>query len=116
MFSDESGECRFDAYDVPLSLKSAAPPAAPFYTSAPMQATSYAFLRVPAGWFGELHPTPNPRLVICLSGSLRFVGSDGASRTLNAGDRLMDVNTTGKGHTTEVLSDVPAEVVIVRLD
>jgi hypothetical protein len=100
----------------PCPCKKAAPPAAPFYISAQMDATSYTFFRVLPGWVGDLHPTPNPRLVICLSGSLRFVGSDSESHTLQAGGMLMDVNTTGKGHVTEVISEIPAEGIIIRLD
>ena len=94
MYSDASGECRFDTYEVPLTLQDAAPPAAPFYIANPV----------------------GPRLVICLSGSLRFVGSKGAFCILRAGDRLLDVNTTGDGHVTEVVSDAPVEGIIIRLD
>lgn len=116
MYSDAEGECRFDSYDVPLTLQEAAPPAAPFYTAAPVDATRYIFFRIPPGWVGDLHPTPNPRLVICLSGSLRFLGSGGTFHTLRAGDRLLDVNTSGKGHITEVMSNIPVEGIIIRLD
>jgi hypothetical protein len=116
MYSDADGECRFDFYDVPLALQHAAPPAAPFYTAAPVAATCYIFFHIPSGWVGDLHPTPNQRLVICLSGSLRFLGSDGTSHTLRAGDRLLDVNITGRGHVTEVISDIPVQGIIIRLD
>jgi hypothetical protein len=51
MYSDAEGECRFDSYDVLLTLQDVAPLAAPFCTSD------------------------------CLSGSLRFVESGGASGT-----------------------------------
>ena len=97
-------------------MQDAAPPAAPFYTANPFDATRYIFFRIPPGWVGDLHPTPNPRLVICLSGSLRFVGSKGAFCILRAGDRLLDVNTTGDGHVTEVVSDDPVDGIIIRLD
>jgi len=42
MYSDEAGECRFDAYDVLLSLQEAAP----FFIAAQMDATSYTFFRI----------------------------------------------------------------------
>ena len=54
--------------------------------------------------------------MICLSGLLRFTGSDGQSRTIGAGERLMDLNTEGEGHTTEVVSDIAVEGIIIRLD
>ena len=99
MYSDASGECRFDTYEVPLTLQDAAPPAAPFYIANPVDATRYIFFRIPPGWVGDLHPTPNPTFCI-----------------LRAGDRLLDVNTTGDGHVTEVVSDDPVEGIIIRLD
>jgi hypothetical protein len=54
--------------------------------------------------------------VICLGGALRFIGSTGDTLTLHPGDRMMDMNTTGKGHATEVVSKVPAEGIIIRVD
>jgi hypothetical protein len=65
---------------------------------------------------GAQHPTPNYRLVICLAGELRFIGSAGETLTLKPGDRMMDMNTTGKGHATEVASAGPVEGLIVRVD
>src|SRR5262249_11487636 len=77
MYTDEAGDCRFDSYEMDLTLHDHAPPAAPFLTTEPEQATKYIFFRIPPGWIGAQHPTPNYRLVICLAGSLRFIGSTG---------------------------------------
>ena len=53
--------------------------------------------------------------IICLAGALTFIGSTGEALTLHPGDRMMDMNTTGKGHTTEVVSEEPAEGIIIRV-
>ena len=116
LYSDSAGDSRFDSYDVALELHDHAPPAAPFFTADPVSATRYVFFRIPPGWKGAEHVTPNPRLVICLKGELRFIGRTGETLTLRPGDRMMDVNTTGKGHATEVVSTEPAEGIIIRLD
>jgi hypothetical protein len=116
LYSDTHGDSRFDTHGVTLGLHDHAPPAAPFYTAEPVTATRYIFFRVPPGWVGAEHVTPNPRLVICLSGALRFIGSTGESLTLRAGERMLDLNVTGKGHATEVVSEGPAEGIIIRLD
>jgi hypothetical protein len=79
-------------------------------------ATKYVFFRLPSGWVGAQHSTPNYRLVICLAGVLRFIGSTGEALTLRPGDRMMDTNTSGKGHATEVLSSEPVEGIIIRID
>ena len=113
LYTDNNGESRFGSFDVPLSLHDHAPPAAPFLMAEPETATRYLFFRIPPGWNGAQHTTPNYRLVVCLSGALRCIGSTGETLTLHPGDRLMDMNTTGKGHSTEVVSSEPAEGLIV---
>ena len=116
LYTDEAGESRFDSYEVPLSLHDHAPPAAPFLLSEPSVATKYIFFQIPPGWVGAQHPTPNDRLVICLSGMLKFIGSTGETLILRAGARMMDMNTTGKGHATEVASAEPVDGIIIRVD
>lgn len=116
MYTDEVGDSRFDSYSVALTLHDHAPPAAPFFTAEAETATQYILFRIPPGWAGGQHPTPNYRLVICLAGVLRFIGSTGETLTLRPGDRMMDMNTTGKGHRTEVVSEEPVEGIIIRVD
>ena len=116
LFTDAGGDSRFDTYEIELELHDHAPPAAPFFTSASEPATGYVFFRLPAGWFGDQHTTPNNRLVVCLSGAVKFIGSTGESLVLRPGDRMMDMNTTGKGHATQVVSDGPVEGIIIRTD
>jgi hypothetical protein len=116
LYTDENGDSRVDSYDVPMTLHDHAPPAAPFLTTEPEEATKYILFRIPPGWNGGQHVTPNYRLVICLAGALRFIGSAGDTLTLRPGDRMMDMNTTGKGHATEVVSEEPAEGIIIRVD
>ena len=74
------------------------------------------FFRLPSKWYGEQHPTPFKCLVVCLSGSFKFIGSAGEELIMRAGDRVLDLNTTGKGHATAVMSDEPAEGLIVRFE
>jgi hypothetical protein len=51
-----------------------------------------------------------------LFGALKFIGSTGETLILRAGDRMMDMNTTGKGHATDVVSAEPVEGIIIRVD
>jgi hypothetical protein len=116
MFSDDDGEGRFDQTQLPLTVKEYAPPAAPVTVGEPMQVGRCVFLRMPPGWFGEQHPTPHKQLIVCLSGSVRFTGGGGATHVLRPGESLIDANTTGPGHTSEVVSDVPFEGYLISLD
>lgn len=115
MYTDASGDSRFDTCEIPLILRDHAPPAAPIFTAEPTASTRYLFFRLPPRWFGEQHPTPYKCLVICLSGRFRFIGSAGDELIMRPGDRVLDLNTTGKGHATEVLSDATVDGLIVRL-
>jgi hypothetical protein len=116
LYTDEPGDSRFDTYDVAMALHDHAPPAAPFLMTEPEAATKFILFRIPPGWNCGQHVTLNYRLVICLAGALRFIGSTGDTLTLHPGDRMMDMNTTEKGHATEVVSKEPAEGIIIRVD
>ena len=60
-----------------------------------------------------LHPLPERRLIIHLSGEVEITTSDGAKQLFRAGDvRLME-DTTGKGHAHVDLS--PSEAVYILL-
>jgi hypothetical protein len=115
LYTDDAGESRFGRYDVYMELHDHAPPAAPFLLSEAVPSSDYIMFRLPAGWVGDQHTTPDCRLVICLTGAIKFVGSTGDTLVLHPGDRMMDMNTTGKGHTTEVMSVKDAEGIIIRI-
>jgi hypothetical protein len=115
MFSDAAGKCQFDQIDIPLEMKEYAPPAAPVAVSTPMQTGQCVFMRIPPGFVGVQHPTPRKQLVVCVSGVARFRGSDGETYVLRAGESLIDANTEGAGHMSEVISDVPFEAYLITL-
>jgi quercetin dioxygenase-like cupin family protein len=112
---DEAGETSFDAYKVQQTLKDFAPPARPFFVSDVERATGYVMIHLPVGWVGEPHPSPRRQIVFCLSGSLTITTSDGDSRSFEAGGAYLLEDTSGKGHKSEVTSDIPVSAVIVQL-
>ncbi len=61
-----------------------------------------------------LHPLPERRLIIHLSGEVEITTSDGAKQMFRAGDvRLMD-DTTGKGHAHVDLSPSAAVYILLK--
>jgi hypothetical protein len=52
---------------------------------------------------------------VCVSGAARFRGSDEATHVLRAGESLIDANTEGPGHVSEIISDVPFEAYLIAL-
>ena len=115
MFSDAAGECRFDQTDIPLVMKEYAPPAAPVTVSTPIETGQCVFMRIPPGFIGVQHPSPQKQLVVCVSGVARFRGSDEATHVLLPGESLIDANTEGLGHVSEIISDVPFEAFLIAL-
>src|SRR5215471_11344091 len=65
---------------------------------------------------GQYHTRHQPRMMaFSLSGCTRVTASSGESHTFVAGDCLLLDDTSGKGHSTEVISDLPARWVFIRL-
>jgi len=115
LFVDSSGVSRFDGGEIARELREFAPPAAPLYASSVEAATGFAVLRLPVGWYGEKHPSPKRQILFCLAGAARVVPDVGDPRVVAAGEAWLMEDTHGAGHTTEVISDVPFDAVVVQL-
>ena len=116
LYTDEAGDSRFETVEFELTAQKYAPPAAPLLVSQPQASTAYFFARLEPGWVGAQHPTPARQLITLLAGAVRFEGSTGEEHVLKAGETMLDENTTGKGHKTEVVSSDAAEGVMIRLE
>ena len=112
--ADNAGESRFDEVEVQLAMLDFAPPAAPLLVSASEAASGYVLIRLPAGWVGEAHPSPDRQVLFCLKGSMDVFTSTGETRRISAGDIWLMADTSGKGHRTVVI-DGPVDAAIVRL-
>jgi quercetin dioxygenase-like cupin family protein len=110
---DRAGESHFDEFEVARSLTKFAPPALPFFVSEVAEASGYVVVRIPAGWKGELHPSPHRQILFCWSGTLKVTATDGSVRTVTSGDVWLMEDTRGKGHWSEVPSEVPFDAVII---
>ena len=118
LYADALGESRFETTTMPMMLKEFAPPAAPLHVSDPQPAPAqyYVILEVGAKWGGAVpHPSPARMMAFSLSGCARVTTSSGESHTFVAGDCLLHDDTSGKRHSTEVISDLPARWVFIRL-
>jgi hypothetical protein len=111
-----SGESSFADAELDRSLNAFAPPAVPFYTSAIEEAAGYTAIRIPVGWIGQLHRSPYRQMLFCCAGALKVTATDGSVRTVKAGDAWLMADNHGKGHQSEVVSDVPFDAVIIILD
>jgi hypothetical protein len=115
LVSDDDGASHVNEIDVPLETVTYAPPAPPFHLSAPLAASRALLSVMPAGWFGDWHPSPVRQLYLALSGELEVIVSDGARLLVRPGDVVLVEDTEGQGHTTRVLGDEPARGVFIHL-
>jgi len=115
IFSDPEGCSHFETQTIDLESKNYAPPAPSLYTSAVEPAINSVFLELPVGWFGDWHPTPVRQWLILMTGECEFEAGDGALRRRKAGEVVMLDDTTGKGHRTKVLGDVPVRIAAIHL-
>lgn len=115
LVADADGGSHFEAVDVPVTLQDFAPPAQPFFVSALQPASQCGFLHLPAGWYGEMHPSPIRMWIFVLAGEMLFEAANGDQRRVGIGDALLLEDTTGRGHVSRVLGEAAVTLAVVRL-
>lgn len=81
----------------------------------PQAAAHIVFGQFPVGTFIDWHPAPRRQYVIILAGQLEIGLGDGTLRRFGPGDARLVEDTTGKGHTTRVVSTEPVLTAVIPL-
>ena len=115
LFADDSGESHFDDIEIEFTATDYVSSAAPLDFSPRVPASEVAFMRAPAGWSSDFHVSSARNMFVVLSGEWEVTASDGESRHFAVGSALLVEDTTGKGHSSRVLSDTESVAVIVPL-
>ena len=115
LYATEDGESHFEHVEIDLVLSEYAPPAPPLELSTMTAATEYGFMQAPAGWSSDWHPSPARNLFVVLRGEWEVTASDGESRRFGVGSVLLVDDTSGKGHTSRVVSETSSLAVMVQL-
>jgi len=71
------------------------------------KAISVHFKETPAGTFYDWHPAPTTQFVLTLTGTLEFTVFSGEKFILKAGEVLIAMDTSGSGHTWQMLGNEP---------
>jgi len=80
LHSDTAGGSHFARLGISLSTRHFAPSAPSFGVSELTPASRCGFPRVPAGFVGDLHPSPLHMGIFFLGGEMEFEASDGERR------------------------------------
>jgi len=114
-YADASGESHMEDVEASFTSQNFAPPAPPLELSPIVPATGAGFLRFPAGWSGDWHPSPRRQYLIFVAGEVEGETSDGQTRRFGPGSVVLLEDTTGKGHRSRVVSDGAALAAVVQL-
>lgn len=116
IFSDEGGESHFEDLEVTLVPLDFAPAAAPLNIAQFLPVTQSLWVGAPVGWAGEEpHPSPRRQIFWFMQGEFEVTASDGGVRTFPVGSLLLLEDTTGKGHSTRIMSQGDALIFAVVL-
>ena len=111
LYTDDQGESHFEDVEIDLTLTGYAPPAPPLELSSVTPAEQFGFMNTPAGWSSDWHPTSARNLFCVLTGKWEVTASDGETRSFSAASVLLVEDTSGKGHTSRVITDSLAVMV-----
>lgn len=115
IYSDERGESYFDHQEVELSPVDFAPPAPPLNVSSPFPAAQMVLIEIPAGWYGDWHPTPRRQYWVGVTGSIDVTVSSGETRRFGPGSVVLLEDVAGKGHLTREVNGEPAQGLFVQV-
>jgi quercetin dioxygenase-like cupin family protein len=113
LYADEHGESHFDDIEIDLTLTEYAPPAPPLELSATTAAQQFGFMKAPAGWSSDWHPSAARNVFFVLTGEWEVTAGDGEARRFTSGSVLRVEDTTGKGHSSRVISDSLAAMILL---
>lgn len=113
LFADDSGESHFDDIEIEFTASDYVQSAPPLDFSVTFPASQVAFMRAPPGWASDFHVSSARNMFVVLSGEWEVTASDGESRRFAAGAALLVEDTTGKGHSSHVVSDTESVAVVV---
>jgi quercetin dioxygenase-like cupin family protein len=115
LFSDDQGATHFEEIQSALARVDFAYGMPPLFVSEEVAAQASSFFGAPAGWESDWHPSSGRHLFAVLTGVWEVTASDGETRTFSKGDVLLVEDTTGKGHTSKVISEEESLSLLISL-
>jgi len=115
IYADDDKETHFKDMEATMKEADYAPPAPLIYISEHETAAGMIAIGFPPGWFGDFHPAPKHQWMIIVAGTLEIGVSDGEKRTLPAGTVAFLKETGSKGHSTRVIGDEQAILMVTEV-
>lgn len=115
LYNDEEGGSHFADSEIGFVMTDYAPPAPPLGLSPAFGAQQVGFMKAPAGWVSDWHPSSTRTIFCVLSGEWEVTASDGETRRFGPGEVLLVEDIEGKGHSSCVLSETDSLAVMIQL-
>jgi hypothetical protein len=115
LYPDADGESHFEDTNIELDLANYITTGPPLYLSNSFPASSLSYFGAPAGWQSDWHASTSRSLFVVISGTWEVNASDGEIRTFAKGSVLLVEDTTGKGHSSRVISAEESLAVMIQL-
>lgn len=111
LYSGDDGESHFE--DISILLKDAGKIGR---LSKQEKATGIIFRENDADYDYEWHTAPRRQYIIMLKGIVEIEVGDGTKRCFDPGDVVLVEDTTGRGHRSRALGNMPRKSIFVTLD
>jgi hypothetical protein len=111
LFADAGGDSHFAEIEIEFADNDYTPSAPPLGLSPMSKASQFGFMSAPAGWESDWHPSSARNFFVVINGEWEVTASDGETRRFGPHSLLLVEDTTGKGHTSRVISDSIAAMV-----
>ena len=111
---DADGVSSYSEIPIQMTEQQFAPPAPPMLLSDGETASRLLFLTLPAGWVGEMHPSPRKQVAILLRGRFSVQAGDGEIREMGPGEIFRMEDTTGLGHRSAAVGPDSVDMAIVQ--
>jgi hypothetical protein len=111
IYSGSDGESHFEDIEIPLENKGDIGK-----LSQLVKATGIIFRETPADYNFDWHTAPQRQYVVNLDGSVEIEVGDGTKRILKPGDILLAEDTTGRGHISRSIDNLPRKSIFITLD
>ena len=114
LFGDDAGESHFEEVEINFVDNDYTAAASPLGLSPTTEATQFGFMKTPAGWESDWHPSSARNFFVVIDGEWEVTASDGETRRFGPQSLLLVEDTRGKGHKSRVVSDSIAVIIELR--
>ena len=101
MYTGDDGKTHFEDLDFQFNAVTEV------NRTSPQNAASIQFVYQPPGFVISMHPAPRRQYVITLQGQAEIELGDGTTKRFGSGDVILAEDTTGEGHITRIIGDIP---------